>query len=155
MGSAVARVSRTDPLKRILLAGIISGLVVLGIGGRLLMRGLAYTTPEAPRFALAGTLQVIGAGLAWGAITAPLLARIPGLVSTRPRVAGVIHGVIVLAVAVLVFLVATGGGGRIVAPASFVVLSGVLFPMLFIVHGLVVVLLAYGRRRDHPRSDHE
>lgn len=130
-----------------LLAGFVAGLVVLGIGGRLLMRGLAYVTPEAPRFTLAGTLQVIGAGAVWGAVTAPLL-RIPaGSLSVRPRVAGALHGVIVLVLAVLLFLAVTGGGGRIVAPVSFVVLSAVLFPLLFIVHGMVVALLVSFQRR--------
>lgn len=45
-----------------LVAGVAGGLVVLGMGGRVLMALLTLTTEEPARFTVVGTLQVAGAG---------------------------------------------------------------------------------------------
>jgi len=131
---------RSRQVPPVILAGAIAGFLVLGVGGRLLMRAVAFTAAEAPRFSLGGTLEVVGLGMLWGAVTAPLLL-LAGRAQRDRRLAGVIHGLLVLAAAVAVFFLLTGGGGRVVAPPLFIVSSAVLFPLLFVAHGCTVHVL--------------
>lgn len=118
------------------IAGLVSGLLILGLGGRTLMRLLAFTTPEDPRFSWAGTLQIIALGGVWGTLTGPLVLL------TRPRLenwfAGALFGLLVLLPAAVVFAIFSGFTGEIVAPASFLWLGAHTFPTLFMLHGLAV-----------------
>lgn len=121
---------------RVVLAGLVAGFLVLGVGGRIAMRLTAFTAPEPPQLTVAGTAQVLLAGAAWGAVTAPLLLLMDGL---RPRLrwgVGLIFGVLVLVLAGLAVGLVLGMSGRIVAPPAFIVLSAVLFPGLFVLHGV-------------------
>ncbi len=106
------------------------------------MRGLAYLTPEPPRFSALGTLEVIGLGIVWGALTAPMQRLVEGDPPRSPVVVGLAHGAIVFGSALAGFLIITGGVGRIVAPTLFIVLGVVSFPLLFLAHGLVVGAMA-------------
>ena len=129
----------------LVLAGFVVGLVVLGIGGRVLMRLLALITPEPPRFTLSGTAQIIGTGAAWGGVTAPLLMA---LARWRPRFGrafGSFYGLVVMTPALVVFVLFSGFGGTIVAPPLFIAGTVVLFPLLFILHGLVLELITRHR----------
>lgn len=123
-----------------LFAGLVSGFLVLGIGGRIAMRLIAYTSTAPLELTLGGILVVLGAGAAWGALTAPLLLLLERL---RPRIGwcvGLVFGASVLLLAVVAFVVVQGTEG-IVAPPAFILLSAVLFPALFLGHGLVVQAL--------------
>jgi hypothetical protein len=142
---------RLKRVQLLALAGALAGFLVLGVGGRLLMRAVAYTTAEPPRFSLVGTLEVMGLGMLWGAGTAPLLLLLGNAGSTRPGATGIIHGLLVLAVAVLVFLGFTGGGGNVVAPPLFVISSAIVFPLLFVAHGYVLIALVtrWTRPQEH------
>lgn len=66
-------------LARDILAGLAAGIVVLGIGGRLLMRGIAVATGTGTGFSWGGTFEVIlfGAivGLAAGLVYSLILTR--------------------------------------------------------------------------------
>jgi hypothetical protein len=130
-----------------MLAGLASGLIVLGVGGRLLMRALTVALVESPRFTWTGTLAVLGTGAAWGAITGPLLLPIRAALSRGGPVAGAVHGVASFVLAGFVF-VAAGGASNVVAPPFFLVLSGISFPALFLLYGLAVERLA--SRRGGP-----
>ena len=66
-------------------AGLVSGLVVLGAGGRVVMRIVAYTTPEADKLTLGGTLEVVATGAAWGALTGPMMLLLHGPVARGRR----------------------------------------------------------------------
>ena len=117
------------------------------------MRFLAFVTPEPPRFTLGGTLQIIGAGAAWGGLTAPLLMT---MARWRPRFAGVfgsLFGLVVMAPALVLFILFSGFGGGIVAPLPFIVGTIVLFPLLFILHG--TILERINRRRVLLWNDQE
>lgn len=134
--------------KRVLflgLAGLIVGFVVLGLGGRILMRLLAFITPEPSRFTLSGTLEIIGAGAAWGGLTAPLLMAMARWQSRFGRALGLLFGLVVMMPALLLFVPLSGFDGRIVAPPLFIVGTVVLFPLLFIVHGLILSAIAQRR----------
>jgi hypothetical protein len=129
-----------------LAAGLLGGLVVLGVGGRIAMRIVAYTTPEPERFTLTGTLTVLGVGAAWGALTAPLLLLARPSLRDRQWL-GPAFGAVVLGLALVLPGLALLSGGRLVAPAAFIVASAILFPALFLLHGTLVVWLA---RRWEP-----
>ena len=135
-------------------AGLVSGCLVLGIGGRIAMRIVGYTTSEPERFTLAGTLQVIGIGTGWGAITAPILLLLQGSPIKDSRWLGPGFGGIVLSPAILALLVMLGFGGRIVAPGAFIVASAVLFSVVFLAHGVTAMCLArrWERRARKPSS---
>ena len=131
-------------------AGFVSGVAVLGIGGRIMMRAVAYTTPEPERLTLGGTLEVLAVGAAWGVITAPLILLLQRPAMRGRRWLGPSFGVVVLAPLILVLLVASAAGGRIVAPGAFIVASAVLFPSLFLVHGAAAMWLARRWGRTLP-----
>lgn len=122
-------------------AGLVAGTVVLGIGGRLAMRAVAYADPAPTRFTWLGALQVLGAGAAWGTVTGPLLLAFDGLRDRVGRATGLVFGAVDMGLATLVVGLVAGFGGRIVAPPVFITLSAVLFPMLFLAHGVTVDIL--------------
>lgn len=131
--------------RRILLygmAGAVTGLLVLGIGGRLLMRILAFITPEPPRLTIIGTAEILAAGTIWGAITAPLLVWLDPFRSRIRSGYGPAFGILVMALALALFLLFSGFDGTIVAPPLFVVGTFALFPVLFLIHGTIVAALA-------------
>ena len=134
-----------------LVAGVAGGLVVLGMGGRVLMALLTPTTEEPARFTVVGTLQVVGAGAAWGALTGPVLLV---LRSTSRRASGVILGVVALLSAFSVVFSLAGFDGGIVAPPKFIVGAAILFPALFVAHGVSVVwFVGLLERRSKRGSD--
>jgi hypothetical protein len=64
---ATARgITRSDWLNGLLL-GALTGFVMLGIGGRIVMRGIAVHIGQNPAFTLGGSLAVVAAGVACGA----------------------------------------------------------------------------------------
>lgn len=133
--------TRTEHLAIAVTAGTLAGLAVLGVGGRIAMRIVAYTTPEPQRFTLAGTLRVIGVGTGWGAITAPILIPLQTSALRNRRWLGLVFGAIALGFASLPLLVTLAFGGRLVAPVAFIVASAGLFSGLFLAHGAAVVWL--------------
>jgi len=135
-------VTRRERLGIAVAAGLVSGLVVLGVGGRVVMRIVAYTTPEPERLTLGGTLGVVALGAAWGAVTAPVMHLLQGPAAGDHRWLGPGFGAIVLAPAILVLLLGLVSGARFVAPGEFIVASAVLFPALFLAHGAAAVWLA-------------
>ena len=141
----------THRLRTVILAGVLAGLLILGVGGRLVMRILTYTTEAHPRFTVAGTLQVLAAGMAWGGVTAPLwllLGRV-----RPPRLRGPVFGVSVFGLAALGFAVLAAASGPLVAPLAFRLLGGMLFVLLFLGHGWLVDRLAtrWAQGRPGPR----
>lgn len=122
------------------LAGLAAGLVILGVGGRILMRILAFTTPEDPRFTWFGTVQIVSVAAAWGLLTGPLIA----LASANLRssvLAGSVYGLVVFLLAAVPFFLYSGFGGTLVAPSTFLWLGAITFPLLFATYGIVVTML--------------
>lgn len=117
----------------------------------MLMRLLAFITPEPTRFALDGSVQIIGVGALWGGITAPLL-----MVLTRWKP---------LFRRGLWIAPWSGGDGSGVGfvlvvfwlqwkprrTSLFIIGAVVFFPLLFIAHGYV--LEAITRQRGLSWSD--
>ncbi len=126
------------------MAGLASGLVVLGIGGRLLMRLLAVVTPEDPHFTWSGTLEVLAIGAAWGLLTGPLILVL-GTRLRRPHLIGPVFGLVAFGLALVPFLLFSGFGGPIVAPPALLWLGALTFPALFVLHGMAAQALGRGR----------
>jgi hypothetical protein len=115
------------------------------------MRVVAYAEPAPPRFTWVGTLQVLGAGAAWGILTGPLLLAFDGFRARSYWVTGLVFGAVVLGLAALVVGLVVGFGGQIVAPPVFIILSTVFFLILFLAHGMVVEgLVRRWRKLDAP-----
>ena len=58
------------------------GLIVLGVGGRIVMRAIALATGAPASFSLGGTLTVVGMGIAAG-IAGALLYAVSGVIAKR------------------------------------------------------------------------
>lgn len=127
-------------------AGLVAGFFVLGTAGRILMRLLAFTTPEDPRFTLLGTLQIIGLGAVWGMVTGPLVLLARARLDNE-CVTGSVFGLVVFVLAAVPFAFFSGFTGRIVAPPLFLWLGAITFPLLFVLHGVTVNSLV-SRSRD-------
>ena len=140
--------SGTHRLRMVILAGLLAGMLILGLGGRLVMRILAYTTLTPPRFTAAGSLQVLAAGTAWGGVTAPLWLLLERLRS--PRLRGLAFGALVLGLAAIGFAVLAAVSGPLVAPLVFRLLGAFLFVLLFLGHGWLVDWLATRWARGQP-----
>lgn len=127
-------------VREALLGGAV-GLVVLGIGGRIVMRVIAHRTGAAPSFTLGGTLSIVAVGAAAGALGAlfHLLAS-----AIARRVAGGSTAVRLLVFFALLALV-TIRGLHGSPPAS-----AALFWPLVLVYG-VTLDRALGRFRDVTR----
>lgn len=62
------------------LLGLVLGLSILGVGGRVLMRLIAYLAQHAPGFSVGGSLEVVATGGIFGTLGGfiyPFLARMP------------------------------------------------------------------------------
>jgi hypothetical protein len=136
------------------LLGFASGLLVLGIGGRVVMRILTVTLEGPPSFTIVGTLEVIGVGGAWGALTGPLSLLLDRMRAHHAWAVGPTFGALVLILAFLAVGLVLGFGERVVAPTTFMVLAAILFPALFVVHGVAVDALVtrWVKRWSGPRD---
>lgn len=137
------------------MAGLLTGTVILGIGGRLAMRVVSYTDPAPARFTLLGTLGVLVAGAAWGTVTGPVVLLFDKSRASWKWAPGLLFGAVVLGLAALAVGSTVGFGGPIVAPHAFIILSAVMFPLLFLAHGVMVDVLVrrwLGRTPRRRRS---
>jgi hypothetical protein len=57
--------------------GIAAGIIILGVGGRLLMRGVAVMAGVPPGFSMGGSLEVVISGALYGAIAGLTLLAFP------------------------------------------------------------------------------
>lgn len=131
--------------------GVLAGALILGVGGRLVMRGIALMAGGPPSFELAGSLEVVAlgaligaqAGLVYG-LAAP---RLPG----RWWVQGGAYGLLVYG-AVLAWPIDGKGAAR--AFPALVPAVLLLFGVAFVLFGLA--LAAWMRRRgvlrESPRA---
>ncbi len=124
-----------------LVVGLVTGFVILGIGGRVAMRVTAYAITASPKMTVSGTLLVLGIGSVWGCVTAPFLILFEGVGPRTRQYAGLILGLVSLLLSVLVFALVGGFVGGIVAPPLFIVLGVALFTTLFLVYGVAVQAL--------------
>lgn len=120
--------SRSRSFFAALLIGTITGALFLGVGGRLVMRGLALAASTPPGFSFGGTFSVVLSGAIAGVIGSVLLFAAAQFVPVLLRVRGLIFGL-------LCYLVATPG----FRPPQLLVFA--LFAPTFFAYGIATVLL--------------
>lgn len=133
------------------LAGLVSGLVVLGLGGRLAMSVIALSLRGQMQWDLMGTLQVVVLGAAFGPPAgiaySALEARLPGGWLMK----GGLFGVAFCAALTAVYFFRPAGPVELQAAP---VLGGVLFGALVIAFGPVLAITMQVVRRPlsspHP-----
>lgn len=122
-------------LARGAVAGAVAGTLILGVGGRLVMRIMALLfSPEPPEFSWGGSLDVIGAGAMYGTLAGllrePLARRLPR------RAVGPALGVVTYLGIALVSRAAKDAAASVPAPPRLVGL--VLFLVLCVGFGIAV-----------------
>jgi len=101
------------------LAGLVSGAVVLGLGGRLLMRVVAIAIHGSGGFSLGGSLEVLAAGALFGTLGGLLLPFVPGQLG---RWGALAHTVVVFVLIALTSDAARGAASGVAWPARVPVL---------------------------------
>jgi hypothetical protein len=129
--------SRGRSLFAALLIGTTTGALFLGVGGRLVMRGLALASGRPSGFSFGGTFSVILSGAIAGAIGGILLFLAAQFVPALLRVRGLIFGL-------LCYVVATPGFRP---PQPFVF---ALFAPIFFGYGVATVRLYERFTRIEP-----
>jgi hypothetical protein len=129
----------SHPVARTLVAGVFVGLLVLGVGGRIVMAAITAKAGGTPRYTVEGTLTVVMLGAASG-LAGAVLAMISRAVATRllPRFAWTQY----LLLGALLLLV-TMRGLRGTAPAG----SG-YFYLLVAIYGLILAIFIQRRNRS-------
>jgi len=129
-----------------LAAGTVAGLLVLGLGGRLLMAALVLLRGGRPGFTAGGSLRVVLVGTAYGALGGLLLLPLRRVVGGRRLLSGPLLGLVLLVVGWLTSPVgratASGPGRREVIVVALAVLA-------FIAYGVTTdVLLGHWLARQ-------
>jgi hypothetical protein len=115
-------------------AGGLAGVLVLGVGGRLLMAVLVLLAGGHPSFSPGGSLKVISVGTGYGAVGGLLLLLVSWRTG-RQRLAGALLGLLLFAVAWL-----TSPVGRAAAAGRLPRVLGLAVPA-FMIWGLVAAAL--------------
>jgi hypothetical protein len=130
---------------RALIAGLVSGFLVLGLGGRLAMTLVALLGGTRPRFSFAGSLEVVLLGTLYGVLGGVVLAVIR---RRWPRVAlrgGLALGALLCGIAWLTSVV--GRQTASASPVAVPVLVGVSVAIFGLYGGAAVWLAALHDRR--------
>lgn len=117
-------------------AGLVCGIIVLGIGGRLAMRLIALASAQPPVFSLGATLEVLAAGAWRGAVGSAIylaVRRVAG--RSSPWVAGLVTGLLLFAFAVITLRASI----RVqIAALDIGPLAAGLFGAVFVLYGLAL-----------------
>ena len=116
------------------------GVLILGIGGRVAMRGIAHATNVAPAFTLSGTMTVVGLGALSGLAGGLIYAVLARFLAHRALLRSLLFGVIL----VLITL-------RGLSPATALSISW--FMPLVLLYGALIDY-AYRRRFTSPPEVH-
>ncbi|AKA36223.1 hypothetical protein [Flagellimonas lutaonensis] len=123
------------------LAGLLAGTLVLGIGGRLAMRGIALMGGLKGGFSWGGTMEVVLLGLIIGAISGTIYGVLSNYLFKNKWSAGGLYGLLAF-VAILVLPI-EGKGAAKGFPDLQVPIS-LIFGGLHVVYGVVLAFL-FGR----------
>lgn len=130
------------------LAGVVAGGGVLGIGGRIAMAALPLLTGAQPRFTWAGSFEVVLLGTLYGGVGGFVLAFLRRIRPMASRGAGAAFGLLMLGIAWL-----TSPVGRATAPTVRVGVPVVLAvaAVVFVAYGVLACTLAH-RWSERPRA---
>ena len=115
------------------MSGLIAGVLVLGISGRIAMRVIALAGGEEPRFTIVGTLAVLAA---FGLLSAPLGLAFVAWSRYLPRAGvwgGAGFGVVLCILVAGLTIVRRGGAGDL---ANHLISGSALLGGLLVLHGV-------------------
>ena len=129
-----------------LLAGAISGALVLGIAGRAAMAGVALINGNSLNLSLRGVLEVVIVGTLVGAVGGGLLLTLRGVCRSYGLASGVIVGIILFVGSTFLVVVVSG---RITFDMSFIqfLTLSVVFT-IFMIYGVCASALLRRFRRN-------
>ena len=126
-------------IRRQLVLGAWLGFLVLGLGGRLVMRWIALATGAPGSFSLGGTLTVVAAGTAAGVAGALMYASSGAIAKRFPSRERIVR----LALFVLLLALVTARGLRGTPPAP----AASFWPLVALYAGLFMALEFRSRRK--------
>jgi hypothetical protein len=125
------------------LAGLSCGLLVLGLGGRLVMSIIAFALRGQVEWDFGGTLQVVGLGVALGPPAGVAFSAVAGHLPGGWLSRGTVFGIACCAVLTSVYFLRPAGPVELrTAP----VLGSLLFGALVITFGPVLAITVHGFR---------
>ena len=122
------------------IAGMVLGALVLGLGGRLVMRILALAIARDPLFSIGGSLEVIAYGAIIGMASGAVFVLAHPILPERWWIAGMIMAAVTYAGTILTLPAHIADTARPFASMMPAVLA--LFGMCFLVFGLAMARLS-------------
>lgn len=132
---------------RAAVAGLVSGVVILGLGGRLLMRLIAIATHGTGGFSWGGSLEVLAAGALFGTVGGLLLPFVPPPLGRWRAPA---HALALFVLIALTSDAARGAASGIAWPARVPALLA--FAALLLAYSLLLMYLASTRRASRAQA---
>lgn len=128
-----------------LFSGVLTGAFVLGIGGRLVMRGIAIMAGGSGSFSWGGSLEVVALGAIIGLCSGAFMGFSLPYAMRNARIWGLLQGFLAY---LMVLVLPIGGKGAALGFPQFEVTIHILFGGLFLIYGLAAALLIL-KLREH------
>lgn len=128
-------------LKRLLIgacAGLVSGTIILGIGGRLAMRLIAIVGGLPGGFSWGGSLEVVALGLLIGLLSGAIFGMIDKLGFQKKAYSGLLYGTLVFGS--IIILPIEGKGAAAGFPQLLLIIY-LIFGILFLLYGWALAIL--------------
>lgn len=119
-------------------AGLVAGTVIIGIGGRIAMRGIAILAGVPGGYSWGGTLDVVAFGLITGIISGVVFGLVEKYAFTNHILTGLLFGVLVFVCLLLLPIDAKG------AARGFPELQGeihLIFGGLLLIYGMALTFI--------------
>ena len=120
------------------LAGLMSGTLILGLGGRLLMRGIAILAGGSGSFSWAGSGEVVALGSIIGICSGAFLGLSSPFAMRNKLIWGMLHGALAY---IMVLVLPIGGKGAARGFPDLQVTIHLLFGGSFLLFGIAMVWL--------------
>ena len=130
-----------------LLGGLISGILVLGIVGRLLMRGIAILAGGSGNFSWEGSLEVVLLGTLIGLVSGAFMGLSLPFAMRNKLIWGLLQGFLAY---LMVLVLPINGKGAAQGFPQFQVTIHIVFGGLFLIYGLAAALVLLNFRDRRP-----
>lgn len=121
-----------------ILAGLISGISVLGIGGRLVMRAIAIMAGGTGKFSWDGSLDVVLLGTIIGICSGAFMGLSLPFAMRNKMIWGLLQGLLAY---LMILVLPIDGKGAVQGFPQFRVAVHIFFGSIFLLHGLAGAFL--------------